>query len=147
MEEKIKELIAELNKAFTYIGGRLKAMYAAIGDLSTLKTTKKDNLVAALNELQQTIATIQATGGGVSSQDVQQKIEAAITAFKQDLYGGQLTEELNQLKEFADAITDNKSIGTTLLAKLNELTQEQTAIKTALKTDFVSIVKKAEGGA
>ena len=93
MEEKIKELIAELNKAFTYIGGRLKAMYAAIGDLSTLKTTKKDNLVAALNELQQTIATIQATGGGVSSQEVQQKIEAAITAFKQDLYGGQLTEE------------------------------------------------------
>ena len=104
-------------------------------------------MVAALNELQQTIATIQATGGGVSSQEVQQKIEAAITAFKQDLYGGQLTEELNQLKEFADAITANKSIGNTLLAKLNELTQELTAIKTALKTDFVSIVKKAEGGA
>ena len=59
----------------------------------------------------------------------------------------QLTEQLNQLKEFADAIAANKSIGNTLLAKLNELTQELTAIKTALKTDFVAIVKKAEGGA
>ena len=86
-----------------------------------------DRLVAALNELQQTLA--------------------AITAFKQDLYGRQLTEQLNQLKEFADAIAANKSIGNTLLAKLNELTQELTAIKTALKTDFVAIVKKAEGGA
>lgn len=55
-----------------------------------------DRLVAALNELQQTLA--------------------AITAFKQDLYGRQLTEQLNQLKEFADAA--NKNIMNTLLTKL-----------------------------
>ena len=55
-----------------------------------------DRLVAALNELQQTLG--------------------AITAFKQDLYGRQLTEQLNQLKEFADAA--NKNIMNTLLTKL-----------------------------
>ena len=57
-----------------------------------------DRLVAALNELQQTLA--------------------AITAFKQDLYGRQLTKQLNQLKEFADAIAANKNIMNTLLTKL-----------------------------
>ena len=31
MEEKIKELIAELNKAFTYSGGRIKALHDTAG--------------------------------------------------------------------------------------------------------------------
>lgn len=146
MEEKIKELIEELNEAFGYIGGRLKDLNEKSGNLTELQTTAKATLVAALNELQQTVSSIQASGGGVSELTVQQKIDAAFAAFKQELYGGELVEELNQLKEFADAITQNKSVGSTLLAKLAEVTQELTAVKNALKTDFTAIVKKAESG-
>lgn len=98
---------ALLKAAFVRIVGAINALKGAQGNLSDLTTTGKANLVAALNEVKNSIppagAMIDDAGSGTnktwSSNKIQSQITAAITA----LISGS-PEASDTLKELAEQI-------------------------------------------
>jgi hypothetical protein len=101
------------------IGADVKALNAAHGDLSTLSTTAKSNLVAALNEVltiaQSATGVINDTAGSGTTNKTwsADKIASALATLKSDLLNGAPTT-FDTLKEIADYIASDQSAGTAL---------------------------------
>ena len=88
---------------------------AKTGDLSTLTTTAKSSLVAAVNELVGLIAEASgiddgttSTGSSWSSSKTSDEINAAVQAMRDNLVNGAPTA-LDTLSELATALSDNDS--------------------------------------
>ena len=109
------------------IGADVKAIRAAAGTLSSLNTTDKASLVAAINELYLAIG-----GAGVSIDDaagdgdtlvtwsadkIYDTIEAAKTAVKNDLVNG-ASATLDTLSELAAALDNDASFATTIATQM-----------------------------
>lgn len=114
-EERIKSVIAA-------IGADVKALKNADGDLSSLSTTAKGNLVAAINELY--VLANQSRGPQIddkagdgstnvvwSADKVHDAILAAKNALKDELVNG-AGAALDTLKELADAIGNDPTFAT-----------------------------------
>ena len=112
------------------VGGDVKALTTKIGDTTSLSTTAKANLVAAINEVQVAVSALQAgsttindaAGNGDvnvtwSADKIHDEIVAAVTAAKDDLLGG-AGPALDTLKELADALNNDASYATNLAAML-----------------------------
>ena len=125
LELKIAALI-------TAVGGDVKALTTKIGDTTSLSTTAKANLVAAINEVQAAVSTLQAgsttindaAGNGDvnvtwSADKIHDEIVAAVTAAKNDLLGG-AGAALDTLKELADALNNDASYATNIAAMLTK---------------------------
>ena len=125
LELKIAALI-------TAVGGDVKALTTKIGDTTSLTTTAKANLVAAINEVQAAVATLQAgsttindaAGNGDvnvtwSADKIHDEIVAAVTAAKNDLLGG-AGAALDTLKELADALNNDATYATNIAAMLTK---------------------------
>lgn len=112
----------------TAIGNDIKDLRVKQGDLTSLSTTAKTNLVAAINELATMIA-----GAGVSINDaagngdtavtwsadkIFDTIEAAKTAVKNDLTNG-ATAALDTLSELAEALGNDPNFATTIATGLS----------------------------
>ena len=112
------------------IGADIKALNLAQGSLSTLATTAKASLVAAVNELKTAVDA--AAGGGVSIDDgagdgatgvtwsadkIFDAIEAAKTAVKNDLTAG-AAAALNTLSELAAALNNDPAFAATIAAEI-----------------------------
>ena len=112
------------------IGADIKALNLAQGSLSTLATTAKNNLVAAINELK--TALDNAGTGGVSIDDgagdgatgvtwsadkIFDAIEAAKTAVKNDLTAG-AAAALDTLSELAAALNNDPAFAATIAAEI-----------------------------
>jgi hypothetical protein len=112
----------------TAIGNDVKDLRVKQGDLTSLSTTAKTNLVAAINELATMIA-----GAGVSINDtagngdtavtwsadkIFDTIEAAKTAVKNDLTNGASTA-LDTLGELAAALGNDPNFATTIATGLS----------------------------
>lgn len=112
----------------TAIGNDVKDLRVKQGDLTSLSTTAKTNLVAAINELATMIA-----GAGVSINDtagngattvtwsadkIFDTIEAAKTAVKNDLTNG-ATAALDTLSELAAALGNDPNFATTIATGLS----------------------------
>jgi hypothetical protein len=112
----------------TAIGNDVKDLRVKQGDLTSLSTTAKTNLVAAINELATMIA-----GAGVSINDtagngdtavtwsadkIFDTIEDAKTAVKNDLTNGASTA-LDTLSELAAALGDDPNFATTIATELS----------------------------
>ena len=123
LELKIAALI-------TAVGGDVKSITNKIGDLTSLTTTQKANLVAAINEVQTAVATLQAgsttindaAGNGDttvtwSADKIHDEIVAAAAALKDDILGG-AGSALDTLKELADALAGDANYATTIATKL-----------------------------
>jgi hypothetical protein len=98
----------------TRVATECKALHAADGDLSALKTSTKTNLVAAINELQAGLAAASAGAAGIndsapgttstySSQKIDAQIAAAVAALVNGAPGA-----LDTLAEIASAIAANE---------------------------------------
>lgn len=120
-------LITQINDLVTQIGTEFKNDRTKIGDLSSLSTTAKSSLVAALNELSSSIAG----GGGASINDASatttsvyssQKVTDLITAATTAILGGAPTA-LDTLKELADALGDDASYAATITTALGNRLQ------------------------
>ena len=110
------------------IGADVKALKAADGNLASLSTTAKGNLVAAINE----IYTMVGAGGGVTINDASTTsttqtwsaskstaaIAAAISTLQNSLVNGAGTA-LDTLKELADALGNDANFAATVAASLN----------------------------
>lgn len=125
LELKIAALI-------TAVGGDVKALTTKIGDTTSLSTTAKANLVAAINEVQAAVATLQAgsttindtAGDGDvnvtwSANKIHDEIVARVQAAKNDLLGG-AGAALDTLKELADALNNDASYATNIAAMLTK---------------------------
>lgn len=114
-------LEAQITSLVTAIGTDIKALKAADGDLTSLTTTAKSSLVAALNELKASIG-----GAGVSINDttpsgtttysstkINTAISAAVTALVASAPG-----TLDTLNELAAALGNDPSYATTIATAL-----------------------------
>lgn len=93
-----------LSSVIQAIGADIKALKTAKGDLSSLNTTQKSNLVGALNEIF-TLASSKAT---------QSDITTAIDSLKTEFMGVGVPEALNTLKEIATYIESDETLGVSL---------------------------------
>lgn len=125
LELKIAALI-------TAVGGDVKALTTKIGDTTSLSTTAKANLVAAINEVQAAVATLQADSTTIndtagdgdvnvtwSADKIHDEIVARVQAAKNDLLGG-AGAALDTLKELADALNNDASYATNIAAMLTK---------------------------
>ena len=123
LELKIAALI-------TAVGGDVKSITNKIGDLTSLTTTQKANLVGAINELKTAVSALQsgsttindtAGNGDVSvtwsADKIHDEIVAAAAALKDDILGG-AGAALDTLKELADALAGDANYATTIATKL-----------------------------
>lgn len=109
------------------IGTDIKTLTAKQGDLTSLSTTAKTNLVAAINELHAAlsgagVAINDAVGDGAttvtwSANKIFDTIEAAKAAVKSDLTAGASTA-LDTLNELATALGNDPSFATTIATGL-----------------------------
>jgi len=105
------------------IGTDVKTLTTKQGDLTTLTTTAKSNLVAAINEIASLLLVINdAAGNGDttvtwSADKIFDTIEAAKTAVKNDLTAGAATA-LDTLAELAAALGNDPSFATTIATGL-----------------------------
>lgn len=109
------------------IGADVKSLTTKQGDLTTLSTTAKSNLVAAINEIAAAlvgagVAINDAVGDGAttvtwSADKIFDTIEAAKTAVTNSLTNG-AAETLNTLAELADALGNDPSFATTIATGL-----------------------------
>lgn len=133
---KISDVVKEIGKD---IGGLSKK----IGNLASLNTTAKNSIVEAINEA---LASIGSSGGGLNDTQVTTKIQTALDNFKTQLMGGQVAAELDTLKEIADKIGEIVSKDSTqdaLLQTLSTLSTRLQTIETELATDFLAEYKTA----
>lgn len=86
------------------IGADIKTLKANNGDLSSLSTTAKGNLVNAINEVYSLI------GAKATTTD----ITTAIDSLRTELMGAGVPEALNTLKEIATYIESDTTLGVSL---------------------------------
>lgn len=110
----------------TAIGTDIKALITKQGDLTTLSTTAKGNLVAAINELYSLAGSAGAiddvAGDGTtnktwSANKIFDTIEAAKTAVKNDLTNG-AAAALDTLSELASALNNDPNFASTIATGL-----------------------------
>ncbi|MDW9768620.1 hypothetical protein [Sinorhizobium meliloti] len=112
-------LQTNLSNLATRIGNETKALRTLLNgnaaDLTSLTTTAKTNLVAAINELQ---AEIDAISGGATLNDAtvstdaawsSQKITDELGLLKDEILGPGVSAALDTLKELGDALASNDS--------------------------------------
>lgn len=112
------------------IGGDIKTLTLAQGSLSSLTTTAKSNLVAAINELKTLIDGL--SGGGAiiddgagdgdttvtwSADKIHDYVAAAVLALKDDLTDG-AGSALDTLKELADALNNDPNFAATIATEI-----------------------------
>lgn len=154
-------LETKLNALALAIAGDIKNLRTTRGDVSTLTTTEKSNLVGALNELKALVDTVSggvgnlindtaaATNTTYSSTKITADIAAAVTALVDSSPGA-----LNTLNELAAAIGDDANFAATITAALGarlrfdaaqtltagEKTQGLDNLGAAAVTDFDALV-------
>lgn len=114
-------LVTQISDVITAIGTAIKTTRGMVGDLASLATTNKSNLVAAVNELEGSIAgagaTINDAATSTSAVWSSQKTSDSITAATSALLNG-APAALDTLKELADAIGDDASYAASVTAAL-----------------------------
>jgi hypothetical protein len=112
----LEQRIIDLAQA---IGSDVKTLNSTVGVLTNLTTTQKTNLVAAINELQNQVSSLDLDSliddaAGVGDIDVTysaDKIISLLDALKTDILGGIPPSTLDTLQELADYLTDNQVAG------------------------------------
>ncbi|MDR1889650.1 MAG: hypothetical protein LBQ81_09785 [Zoogloeaceae bacterium] len=106
------------------IGGDIKTLLAAQGALANLTTTAKGNLVAALNELKGLIDGLSSGSAGIDDAATTpantwsaSKIAESIATAVDNLVNG-APDALDTLKELADYLDNNETLGTSLVAAI-----------------------------
>ena len=108
------------------VGADIKAMNVAQGSLSSLTTTVKTSLVAAINEVKASLASsgaqindsnTSATTTVLSASKVTSEIAEAKLALKNELTNG-AGAALDQLNELANAINNDPTFATTIASQI-----------------------------
>ncbi|PVX40513.1 hypothetical protein C8D76_10386 [Pasteurella langaaensis DSM 22999] len=156
-EETLNKLTQSLTVLITKIGTDMKTLELLIGSLESLSTAAKTNLVLAINE----IATRPVASGGaeitsdtssetgaLSAKAVTDAIDAAIntavTQAKNDLLGGEVSSDLDTLRELGQALKDGSSAVSAITQKLTEQGTRLDTLEAALSVDLLAIYNQAK---
>ncbi|MGH0331006.1 hypothetical protein [Sinorhizobium meliloti] len=123
-------LQTNLSNLATRTGNEAKALRTLINgnltDLSTLTTTQKASLVAAINELKAAIDAVGAGGASINDSTVSsgavwssQKVTDQLAATKDEILGPGVSAALDTLKELGDALSANDSDIATITTALS----------------------------
>ena len=114
---------SDLLKALaTAVGTDIKTLQASLGSLSGLTTVDKTNIVAALNEINQKVASASGINDGSTSTATtwsSNQIQSAINTAVANLVNGAGTT-LDTLKELAEALGNDPSFATTIATALGK---------------------------
>ena len=114
------EFYQTLTEFAEFVGVKDKEIIKLIGNLTTLSTTEKTNLVGAINELKQSINTLSGNAAGIndsatnetstlSAKKILELVNQAKTDAKSEILGGNVAAELDTIKELADALNGMKT--------------------------------------
>nr|DAI03366.1 MAG TPA: hypothetical protein [Caudoviricetes sp.] len=103
-----------------FVGEKDKEITKLIGNLTTLSTTEKIDLVGAINELFQSIRSLSGNAAGIndsatgdsstlSAKKILELVNQAKTDAKSEILGGNVAAELDTIKELADAVNGMKT--------------------------------------
>lgn len=103
-----------------FVGEKDKEITKLIGNLTTLSTTEKTDLVGAINELFQSIISLSGSAAGIndsatnetstlSAKKILELVDKAKTDAKSEILGGNVAAELDTIKELADALNGMKT--------------------------------------
>lgn len=103
-----------------FVGEKDKEITKLIGNLTTLSTTEKTNLVGAINELFQSVRSLSGSAAGIndsatnetstlSAKKILELVSQAKTDAKSEILGGNVAAELDTIKELADALNGMKT--------------------------------------
>lgn len=110
---------ADFNQLLTefaeFVGSKDKEIYKIIGDLSTLSTTDKTNLVGAINELFQSIRSLSGSAAGIndsatnetstlSAKKILELLAQAKAEVKNELLGGEVDASIDTIKELGEML-------------------------------------------
>ena len=122
-----------------FVGEKDKEITKLIGNLTTLSTTEKTNLVGAINELFQSVRSLSGSAAGIndsatnetstlSAKKILELLAQAKADVKNDLLGGEVEQSIDTIKELGDLL---KNIQTGEDG-LNKLVQKVTQTNQAL---------------
>lgn len=118
--------VQRVNELATRMGTECKTLHDKIGTLTSLTTTQKASLVAAINEIQSGLSGLNSTVGGHTTSI------------------SDLTTKYNDLKSAVEAISvsdvidDDASTSTTTTYSASKIESQITAAKQAVKDDLVN---------
>lgn len=135
----------EFNQTITefaeFVGMKDKEITKLIGNLTTLSTTEKTDLVGAINELYQSVRSLSGSAAGIndsatnetstlSAKKIIELVNQVKTEAKSEILGGNVAAELDTIKELAEALNGMK----TGEDGLNKLIQKISQVNEALST-------------
>ena len=156
-EETLNKLTQSLTVLITKIGTDMKALELLIGSLESLSTTAKTNLVLAINE----IATRPVASGGAEitsdtmsetgvlsakavTDAISAAVQTAVTQAKNDLLGGDVSADLDTLREIGEALANGNSAVSAITQKLTEQGTRLDTLEAALQVDYLAIYNQAK---
>ena len=123
-----------------FVGEKDKEITKLIGNLTTLSTTEKTDLVGAINELFQSIRSLSGSAAGIndsatnetstlSAKKILELVNQAKTDAKSEIFGGNVAAELDTIKE-ADALNGMKTGEDGLNKLIQKISQANEALTT-----------------
>lgn len=114
------EFYQTLTEFAEFVGTKDKEITKLIGNLTTLSTAEKTNLVGAINELFQSVRSLSGSAAGIndsatnetstlSAKKILELVNQAKTDAKSEILGGNVAAELDTIKELADALNGMKT--------------------------------------
>lgn len=125
----MSDIITEVKNLATRAATEFKAVYAKIGTLTSLTTTDKTSLVAALNELKSAVSIAASINDAITTDTTtwsSNKISSQITAAISALTSGAPTA-LDTLDELANALGDDANFAATITTALGNRVRIDTA--------------------
>ena len=124
-----------------FVGEKDKEITKLIGNLTTLSTTEKTNLVGAINELFQSVRSLSGSAAGIndsatnetstlSAKKILELVDKAKTDAKSEILGGNVAAELDTIKELADALNGMKTGEDGLNKLIQKISQTNEALIT-----------------
>lgn len=131
-----------------FVGSKDKEISKFIGNLSTLSTTDKTNLVGAINELFQSIRSLSGSAAGIndsatnetstlSAKKILELVNQAKTEAKSEILGGNVAAELDTIKELADALNGMKTGEDGLNKLIQKISQTNEALMQLVQKNTV----------
>lgn len=124
-----------------FVGEKDKEITKLIGNLTTLSTTEKTDLVGAINELFQSIRSLSGSAAGIndsatgdsstlSAKKILELVNQAKTDAKSEILGGNVAAELDTIKELAEALNGIKTGEDGLNKLIQKISQANEALTT-----------------
>ena len=143
-----QEFYQTITEFAEFVGSKDKEISKFIGNLSTLSTTDKTNLVGAINELFQSIRSLSGSAAGIndsatnetstlSAKKILELVNQAKTEAKSEILGGNVAAELDTIKELADALNGMKTGEDGLNKLIQKISQTNEALMQLVQKNTV----------